>query len=134
MLKQFSEFVSSFHYSYEALNREPPINLKPAERGIWLGKDKRKVFLGRFAHRNLQKRFEDATDPDERDSMTFNRMVECLKKVFRSNSNTTLSNFKFRKLSQGSKESFELFALRVKKEAENGNFSCDHEHAMLRRQ
>ena len=79
VLEQFSEFVSSFHYSYEALNREPPINLKPAERGIWLGKDKRKVFLGRFAHRNLQKRFEDATDPDERDSMTFNRMVECLK-------------------------------------------------------
>ena len=133
VLEQFSEFVSSFHYSYEALNREPPINLKPAERGIWLGKDKRKVFLGRFAHRNLQKRFEDATDPDERDSMTFNRMVECLKKVFRSNSNTTLSNFKFRKLSQGSKESFELFALRVKKEAENGNFSCDHEQCDVKK-
>ena len=27
ILEEFNEFISSFHYSYEALNREPPNNL-----------------------------------------------------------------------------------------------------------
>ena len=121
----FQEFVYQFGYTYDALNREPPSSItEEAGRTAWIEQDKRKVFLGRYAHRNLQKQYEDLTTVQERSTLSFEQMVKKFKDKFKLSSNLTLCNFKFRKLSQSEGESFDLFVIRVKKEAQACDFSC----------
>ena len=56
--------------------------------------------------------------------MTFTTMIATLKERFKSGSNTTLANFKFHKLNQNVGESFDSYAIRVKREASLCSFSC----------
>ena len=132
LLEAFDEFAAQFSYVYDALNREAPNALQPAHKVVWVERDKRKVFLGRYSDRNLQKRYEDMTAPEERESMTFTRMVEKFRREFRLNSNTTLANFRFRKLQQLPDESFDVFAIRVRREAAGCDFKCDSEICHIR--
>ena len=129
LFEAFQEFVAQFHYSYEALNREPPATAgtTPASRAEWISIDKRRCFLGRFADRNMQKRYEDVTTVEDREKMTFKNMLECFRLEFKLNANTTLANFKFRKLVQLQNESFDLFVIRIKREAEACEFTCASE-------
>jgi hypothetical protein len=125
VLEAFQEFVSQFAYSYDAMNREPPSSIKEFDEiAAWRGQDRRKVFLGRFAHRNLQKLYEELSTPDAREGMTFENMVNLLTNRFKANTNLSLANFNFRKLKQEEKESFEAFTIRVKREANNCDFKC----------
>ena len=48
------------------------------------------------------------------------------------NANITLANYNFRKLKQGPNESFAIFTLRVKREAEGCEFSCGHNQCNIR--
>ena len=125
VLEAFQEFVSQFAYSYDAMNREPPSSIKELrEIAAWRAQYRRKVFLGRFAHRNLQKLYEELSTPDTRDQMTFENMANLLTNRFKANTNLSLANFNFRKLKQEEKESFEAFTIRVKREASNCDFKC----------
>ena len=65
LLEAFDEFAAQFSLVYDALNRESPNALQPAQKIVWVERDKRKVFLGRYSDRNLQKRYEDMTAPEE---------------------------------------------------------------------
>ena len=62
----FCEFVEQFAYEYEALDKQPPKDLEPAAKTAWVLQNKRKVFLGKFATRNLQKHFVKAVAENER--------------------------------------------------------------------
>ena len=57
-LEAFTEFVDSFHYKYDAVAKDPPKELNAAEKAAWIEQNKRKLFLGQFSSRNLQKAFE----------------------------------------------------------------------------
>ena len=125
LLEAFDEFVSSFVYTYAAISREPPEKFTPVQKGAWVEQNKRKIFLGKFSSRNLQKEYEEATVEEERDYLSFSEMTAKLRARFKLRSNTTLANYKFRKLKQNSDESFDLFIIRVKHEAKACNFSCN---------
>ena len=56
----FLEFVEEFAYKYDAYSKDPPKDLDNAAKAAWIQQDKRKVFLGKFASRNLQKSYEEA--------------------------------------------------------------------------
>ena len=61
---------------------------------IWRNKDRRKVFLGKYAHRNLQRLYEDATTEDERENMDyFEAMVAIFMARFKLTTNLSLANF-----------------------------------------
>ena len=125
ILEAFSEFVAKFGYQYDALNRDAPRNNQDAEAITqWTEKDKRKVFLGRFSHRNLQILYEELVAEDDRDTMTFKDMVKLFTDHFRQSTNLTLANYRFRKLVQEEHESFETFCIRIKREAKNCLFKC----------
>ena len=97
LVSAFTEFCASFEYAYRALGRRPPKDIETeAERKRWVDTDKQHIFMGRFADRNLQKRFEDVTTDDNRPDMTFTEMSRLLKEEFTKNANTTLANYKFR--------------------------------------
>lgn len=119
----FCEFVEQFCYEYEAVAKEPPKDTTDKE--AWIEQNKRKLFLGKYSSRALQKEYEDCTTEEERKAMPYSGMVDKLKTRFKSASNTTLANFKFHKLSQNSDESFDAFAIRVKREAVNCDFTCN---------
>ena len=123
----FVDFVDSFAYEYDAIAKEPPSSLKePAEIDAWIQQNKRKQFLGRFASRNCQKDYEEEVPQQEdRNKMTFNGMVDVLKKRYKPTKNTTLSNFEFHKIVQKDDESFDLFVNRVKHEAAACEFKCN---------
>ena len=127
VLEAFQEFVSQFQYSYDAMNREPPSSTReePAIRA-WSSLDRRKVFLGRFAHRNLQKLYEELTTVENREAMTFADMVRVFIDRFKASTNLSLANFNFRKIQQEEKELFEAFTIRVKREANNCDFKCNN--------
>ena len=121
------------------MNREPPASAgtTPETRSVWISIDKRRCFLGRFTDRNLQKRYEDVTSAENREKMTFENMLECFRKEFKLNSNTTLANFKFRKLVQLQNDLFDLFVIRIKREAEAceytyGSNTCIAKTTMIR--
>jgi len=126
LIEAFQDFVSEFRYTYDALSRDPPTNLTDnAQRKTWREKDQRKVFLGRFSHRNLQKLYEEITSTDdERDNMTLDNMIKAFTDRFKLSTNLTLANYKFRKMTQQPEESFEAFTIRVKREAKNCDFTC----------
>ena len=120
----FQEYVDSFAYEYDAIAKEPPKELDAAGKAAWVEQNKRKLFLGRFASRNLQRAFEAVTTTDERSTLTFKDLVSKLNEHFKTGSNTTLANFEFFKLRQKGDESFDAFAIRVKHDARKCDFSC----------
>ena len=107
------------------LSRDPPSSIKEiAEITAWRAKDRRKVFLGKFSHRNMQKLYEEITAEADRDNMTLDGMVKVFTDRFTLSTNLTLANYKFRKMTQSLEESFESFTIRVKREAQNCDFKC----------
>ena len=64
--------------------------------------------MGRFTSRNFQKDYEEEVSLDQRGTITFDKMVDALKKRYKPTKNTTLSNFEFHKLEQKNNESFDL--------------------------
>ena len=126
LLESFNDFVSSFAYIYEAIAKEPPTTLAEDEAGKarWIEQQKRKVFLGKYASRNLQRELEEATTETQRMNLSFTDMVAILRERFSLSTNTTLANYKFRKLKQNPDESFGQFVIRVKHESQTCNFSC----------
>ena len=133
VLEAFQEFIGQFGYSYDALNRDPPSSIKEEDAiKAWRTIDRRKLFLGRYAHRNLQKLYEELTTMDTRNDMTFKNMVKTFTDRFKLSTNLPLANFKFRKLAQEESESFESFTIRVKREAKNHGCQmwCLHQKTM----
>ena len=120
----FLEFVEEFAYKYDAYSKDPPKDLDNAAKAAWIQQDKRKVFLGKFASRNLQKSYEEAVPSEERSTLSFDDMVKKLKEHFDEGRNKTLSNFEFHKLSQRSEESYDAFIKRVKRKADKCDFKC----------
>ena len=133
VLEAFREFVSAFHYTYDDLNWEIPSSCQDENaRRAWRNIDKKRVFLGKFSHRNLQKQLEDCSTSDGREAMNFADMVKKFEEKFQLSSNVTLANFKFRKLNQEQGESLDLFIIRVKKEAQSCDFSCESANCSVR--
>ena len=128
-LEAFQDFVDSYKYEYEAIAREPPKELKiDVLKKAWMEQNKRKIFLGKFSSRNMQRTFEEVTTEEERSTTTFKDMVTKLNEHFKMGSNTTLSNFGFHRLSQWEEESFNSFAIRVKHESWKCSFKCESTH------
>ena len=96
--ESFCDFVDEFAYEYDAIAREPPKDLEAQAKAAWIQQNKRKVFLGKFASRNLQKHFEEAVAAGERSDMTFDAMIAALKTHYDGGRNKTLANFGRRKL------------------------------------
>ena len=125
LLESFNEFVKEFSYAYEArAKKQPPDDLDAAGRRRWLEADRRKMFLGSFATRNLQKQLEEVSTENERSVMTFTEVCNRLRERFRLSSNTTLSNFNFRKILQKEDETFDHFVMRVRDAAAGCSFRC----------
>ena len=123
----FVEFLDEFTYEYDAIAKEPPKDLDAAAKTAWISQNKRKVFLGKFSSRNLQKTFEQVVVEDQRATITYEEMVKQLKTHFEGGRNKTLANFEFHKLAQKSGESFDAFVTRVRKEASQCDFKCAQE-------
>ena len=94
--------------------------------------NKKKIFLGKFSSRNMQRAFEEVTTEEERSTTTFKDMVTKLNEHFKMGSNTTLSNFEFHRLSQWEEESFDSFAIRVKHESRKCSFKCESDTCTVR--
>ena len=107
----FQEFVASYAYEYDAVSKEPPKELDAGQKAAWIEQNKRKLFLGRYASPNLQRAFEEVTTETERPTITFTDMKTKLEAHFKTGSNTTLTNFEFRKIHQKSNESFEVLQI-----------------------
>ena len=118
----FCDFIEQFAYEYDAVAKDPPKDATDAV--AWIESNKRKVFLGKYSSRTLQKEYEDATTETQRLTMKFSDMVKILKTRFKATANTTLANFRFHKISQNEGESFDAFSIRVKREALNCDFKC----------
>ena len=94
----FQDFIDSFRYEYEAIAKDPPRDLPDETAKLaWIEQNKRKIFLGRFASRNLQRAYEEITTDAERSTLPFTILVTRLKEHFKTGSNTTLTNFEFHK-------------------------------------
>ena len=93
--------------------------------------NKRKIFLGRFASRNLQKDYKDAVQPDSHSTLTFTQVVTELKNRCRPTRNHTLANYEFDKLYHKPNESFDSFVNKVKYKAKYCQFSCEHQNCTV---
>ena len=121
----FDDFMLSFDYTYESIAKDPPSTVTGDDAvKAWTEQNKRKVFLGKFASRNLQKEYEEITTETERATMTFKTMKEKFQQRFQLSNNSTLANYKFRQLTQESDESFDQFVIRTKKESQGCAFKC----------
>ena len=105
-MTRFKEFIESFQYEYDAIAKDPA-----PTQAAWVERNKRKIFLGRFASRNLQKDYEDAVTEGERSNLTFTEMVSKLQARYRPTRNYT-------------NERFDVFVNRIKHEAESCQFKC----------
>ena len=127
LLEAFNKYVSTFHYTYDAVAKDPPATAQEeADKEMWHEVNKRKIFLGRHSSRELQQEYEECVKEEDRGAMTFTNMVKALQERFKLSSNTTLANFKFRGLKQNSGESFNQFVIKLKHESMTCNFSCAH--------
>ena len=120
----FKEFIESFQYEYDAIAKDPPTGDAPTQ-AAWVEQNKRKIFLGRFASRNLQKDYEDAVTEGERSNLTFTEMVSKLQARYRPTRNYTLANYEF----QNTNESFDVFVNRIlsmRLKAANSNVPMIH--------
>ena len=67
---RFEEFIAAFHYKYMSITKEPPAEHNTdALRHAWHQQNKKKLLLGKFASRSLQRDFEDCVVADERDTV-----------------------------------------------------------------
>ena len=84
LLESFNDFISSFAYIYEAIAKDPPATLAEdaAGKARWIEQQKRKVFLGKYASRGLQRELEEATTEAERAGLSFTNMVAVLRERF----------------------------------------------------
>ena len=100
VFEKFSEFTELYEYMYPSLNRDPPTSLTTqAQKDGWIAMDKKNLFLGKCAHRNLHKIYEDLIPAAaNRVTTTYDQMITLIKERFKLSTNTTLSNFKFRNL------------------------------------
>ena len=89
----FSDFLDEFKYEYAALAKDPPKDLDAPAKAAWVAQHKRKVFLGKFASRNLQKDFEEAVPKVQQETITYDAMVLLLKTHYDGGRNKTLSNY-----------------------------------------
>ncbi len=121
----FTDFVDEFAYEYDAIAKDPPKDLSEEDKAAWIKQNKRKVFLGKFASRNLQKHFEEAIAAEQRATVSFDDMITALKKYYDGGRNKTLANFEFRKLAQKGDDSFDAFHIRVKRDAAQCDFKCE---------
>jgi len=114
--ESFCDFIDEFQYEYDAVAKEPPKETckTEKEKAAWVQINKRKVFLGKYCSRGVQKVYEEVTKVEERPTMTFDNMVTKLKTRYKGGSNTTLANFKFHKLTQNPSEGFDSFSIREK--------------------
>ena len=96
-LDAFNDFLEALHYEYEAVAKSPPAG---DGEDAWIHQNKRKLFLGKYASRNLQKDYEAATTSTERTPMTFDTMVTKLKAYYEPTKNNTLANYEFHQLKQ----------------------------------
>jgi len=126
----FIEFIDSFQYEYDAIAKEPPAG-DEATQNAWIEQNRRKIFLGKFASRNLQKDYEDVVPVTDRQNISFTTMVTKLKDRYRPTRNFTLCNFEFHKLQQHESENFDTFVNRVKHEASSCQFSCASEECTV---
>ena len=56
----FNEFVEEFRCEYDTIAKDLPRELESNDaQEDWIQQNKRKIFLGRFASRNLQKEYEE---------------------------------------------------------------------------
>ena len=125
LLESFNHYVSTFHYTYKAVAKEPPTAATTEDdKKKWHDINKRKLFLGRYSSRELQQEYEECVKEEDRSTMTFTNMVKLMQERFKLSSNTTMANFKFRGLKQKSAESFNQFVIRLKHESTTCNFSC----------
>ena len=120
----FVEFVGEFKYAYKAIAKAPPKDLGDDARAAWILQNKRDVFLGKFASRNLQKAFEEVVPEAQHDTITFDDMVKALKTHFDGTRNKTVSNYEFHQLEQAHEDSFDKFVNTVKREVELCSFKC----------
>ena len=124
VLNKFNDFVKSFSYSYEAIAKDPPAELTGDDKTQWIERNMRRIFLGKFGSRNLQRELEEVSTADERLNMSFTEMTAKFRERFQLSSNTTLANYKFRKIKQEETESFDHFVMRVKEAASGCSFTC----------
>ena len=74
--KAFLEFLDSFYYEYDAIAKEPPKEQETVvQKAAWIEQNKRKIFLGKFASKNLQREYKEVTTSAERITMTYADMA-----------------------------------------------------------
>ena len=123
----FNEFVANFHYKYQSWTKEPPTGVETEEaKKNWHQANKRKYFLGRFSSRNLQRDFEDLVPEGDRDTITFNDMINRFRERYQPTKNSTIRNFQFHALRQEEGKAFDTFVNRVKHEAAACDFKCNN--------
>jgi hypothetical protein len=120
----FTDFVDEFAYEYDAMAKEPPKDLNEDQTAAWIQQNKKKVFLGKFATRNLQKHYEESVPAGQRSTITFDAMITAMKAHYDGGRNKTLANYEFRKLVQGADDSFDAFIIRCKRDATHCEFKC----------
>ena len=77
---RFEEFIAAFHYRYMSITKEPPAeHATEPQQKAWHQQNKKKILLGKFASRSLQRDFEDCVTAEERDTVTFDAVVEWMK-------------------------------------------------------
>lgn len=96
---------------------------------MWVKQNQQKVFLRHFASEKLQRHFDNVVPTDERITITFTTIAECMQVQRHSVKNQLLSNYKFHKL-QNDDESFETFVNTVKHEAKNW-FPCNNANCIV---
>ena len=121
--------IYNLRYEYNVIVKNPPVEGAEAQTA-WIEQDQRKMFLGHFASRNLQRDYEDVVALNERATITFTTIVERLQARYRPIRNH-LSNYEFRKLVKNEDESFDLLVNRIKHEAKNYQSSRINENCTI---
>lgn len=108
LLEAFNEYLNGFEYAYQDIAKDPPATA--ANAATWINTNKRKIFLGKFATRNLQKEYEETTTEKKREplwaSLKWWPSLENVSGLFRLSGNSSLANYKFRKIVQRANESW----------------------------
>ena len=152
-MKRFNDFCDAFTLRYNALYPDPPkvsmdaalsrwkilhtttenTNPNPgiAEydtlRNDWRSKDKVTKFLGLFSSKRFQQDWIAAQPTtDLREGATWTNFLEYMRTYYKPTENSTLKNFHFRDLVQGTEETFTAYCSRVAQEAAHCSFKCTH--------
>ncbi|XP_078481859.1 uncharacterized protein LOC144742686 [Ciona intestinalis] len=118
----FVEYIDAFEFEYEAIAKEPPADT--VDKDKWRDIQKRKIFLGRYSSRTFQTEYKDTVPEADRTQLTFSNLVEKMKTRYEPTKNYTLANHEFHKIVQFEDESFDVYAHRVRHEAQSCHFKC----------